>query len=247
MSTHRVYVDRALGPADIGSTLLVEGDEARHALGSKRLTEGDGVLVLDGLGRVAECVLDRAEAAKGKRPPVARLVVRAVREVPAVVPRVRVLTPIPKADRLSWMLEQLSQAGAAAWAPLTTQRSIGDARDLRPDRLARIAREAAKQCGRAYVLAIEPGVDLGTLDPAGLRGAGGVLVADSAGSRGPVDAAAHAAWSVLVGPEGGFAPDELARLQAAGVPRVALGPHVMRIETAALAAATLLLRGAAGG
>lgn len=248
MSQHRFYVERALGAADVGATILIEGDEARHAASVKRLTVGEGAAALDGMGSIAACVVERVEPGKGKRGPVVKLTVREVRRVPPVLPRVRVLAPIPKADRLSWMLEQLSQAGAASWTPLTTQRSIGSADDLRPDRLARIAREAAKQCGRAHTLVIDEPVDLRTLDLGELMAAGGAMVADAGGERGTIDAGAADAWSVFVGPEGGFSPEELARFAGAGpgIRRVALGPHVMRIETAALAAAAMLLRNATG-
>lgn len=249
MGQHRFYVDRELGAADVGATLLIEGDEARHGASAKRLAPGEGAEALDGMGSIASCVVDRIEPGKGKRGPVVRLTVREVRRVSQVVPRVRVLAPIPKADRLSWMLEQLSQAGVASWTPLRTQRSIGSPEDLRPDRLARIAREAAKQCGRAHTLVIDEPADLRTLDLGALSAAGGVLVADAGGERGVIDPGTAPVWSVLVGPEGGLAPDELAGLEAAGsgIRRVALGPHVMRIETAALAVAAMLLRSAPSG
>ena len=249
MGQHRFYVELALSAADVGATLLIEGDEARHGASAKRLTLGEGAEALDGAGSIAACVVERIEPGKGKRGPVVRLTVREVRRVPPVVPRVRVLAPIPKADRLSWMLEQLSQVGVASWTPLKTQRSIGSAEDLRPDRLARIAREAAKQCGRAHTLLIDEPADLDTLDLAAVCATGGVLVADAAGDREPIEPGAAAAWSVLIGPEGGLAPEEFARFEGAGsgLRRVALGPHVMRIETAALAAAAMLLRSAPAG
>ncbi|MFN0010029.1 MAG: RsmE family RNA methyltransferase [Phycisphaerales bacterium] len=244
MSTHRVYVDRELIAGDVGCTIVVEGDEARHAASVKRLTVGETVEVLDGLGAVASCVVEGIDPGKNKRPPMLRLVVRAVARAEPVRPRVRVLAPIPKADRLSWMIEQLSQVGAASWTPLTTARSVGMAADLRPDRLARIAREAAKQCGRAYTLVIDAPADLRTIDMGDLARAGGVLVADAGGERGGIDAGGTEAWSVFVGPEGGFAAEELARFEAAGVRGVALGPHVLRLETAAVVATAMLLRGA---
>jgi len=98
------------------------------------------------------------------------------------------------------------------------------------DRLRTIAREAAAQCRRARLPEIRPLVDL-----AALGDRPGLLLAD----RGGVRAAALPppgpdGWTALVGPEGGFDPDELASLPAT-TPRLAVGPHVLRAETAPIA------------
>jgi 16S rRNA (uracil1498-N3)-methyltransferase len=95
------------------------------------------------------------------------------------------------------------------------------------DRLRRVAREAAMQCRRAWLPAID---DLRTF--AEVAGEAGVCVADRGG--GPI---ALESPTVLVGPEGGWAEAERIRC----LPSVSLGPHVLRSETAAIVAGALLI------
>ncbi len=133
------------------------------------------------------------------------------------------------------MIDQLSQLGAAAWRPLLTAR--GERTDFRTDRLERIAEEAAKQCGRAWTLEIGPPLPIA--EALALPGA---LLADAAGR--PASPLLGEAAALLVGPEGGFTPEEIAAADAAGVPRLRLGAHILRIETAAAAGAAALLAGA---
>jgi 16S rRNA (uracil1498-N3)-methyltransferase len=109
--------------------------------------------------------------------------------------------------------------------------------------LARLERgviEASKQCGRDTLMAIATPASVAELlatKPADVIG----IVADPAGH--PLDTAGwpeRAEVLGLVGPEGGFSPGELAATEAAGLPRVALAAHVLRVETAAVALAARL-------
>ena len=102
-------------------------------------------------------------------------------------------------------------------------------------RLQTIAREAAAQCRRAQVPDIAPVGEI-----AGLVGRSGLVIADRSGL--PASALADpgpAGWTVLVGPEGGFDPADLEPF-ADAVPRLAVGPHVLRAETAPLAVVAAL-------
>lgn len=107
---------------------------------------------------------------------------------------------------------------------------------LRPqhlERLRRRAREALKQCGAAWEVALEAPVALDVFLAA--TGAGARWFADHAGTGVPRLGAGEA-LTVLVGPEGGFTAAERDRILSAGWQPVALGPHILRFETAALAA-----------
>jgi 16S rRNA (uracil1498-N3)-methyltransferase len=126
--------------------------------------------------------------------------------------------------------------------PLRTERGVvrwdGERGAKQLERLRRVAREAAMQCHRACV----PDVSTPAA-PSELAAEPGVVVADPGGE--PVSRASlpdGGAWCVLVGPEGGFARGELAVF--GDVPRVAIGPHVLRAVTApaAVAAAVASLR-----
>lgn len=230
---HRVYFSDLPGVV-AGAALEIGGEEANHAVRVKRLRIGEVVGLFDGRGLVARATVTRTDA--GKRS-VLGLEVAVLEQVAPVSPRLEVWCPPPKGDRLEGMIDQLSQLGVAAWRPLRTARAERDA--FRGDRLERAAIEAAKQCGRAWVLEIGEWAEFGDAiqDPR-------VIVADASGDRaGP----AEADGVLVLGPEGGWTPEELALALATGRRTVRFGVHVMRIETAAAAGAACLLAHAEGG
>lgn len=226
-SAHRVYFSDLTAFA-AGSDLLIDGDEANHAARVKRLRPGEPVTVLDGRGTWAEAELVRAEA--GKRA-LLELRIRAVRRVEPVRPAVEIWCPPPKGDRLETMIDQLSQIGVAAWRPLRTARA--ERENFRPEKLERIAIESAKQCARAWTIRIDHWAELSDAlaDPR-------AIVADASGSPA---APVVADTILLLGPEGGWTPDEREQARAAGRSIVRFGPHTMRIETAGVAGAAVLL------
>lgn len=224
---HRIHFsDLARVPA--GSVLAIDGPEGSHAARVKRLRVGETAELFDGLGAVVWGRVTRVET--GKRAGV-EVEVGEPRRVAPVTPRIEVWCPPPKGDRLETMIDQLSQIGVARWRPLRTARSERDA--FRPDKLDRVAVESAKQCGRAWVIEIGDWADLpGALsDPrATLADASGVPGTPATGDT-----------VLLLGPEGGWTPDELGQARTLGRSTARFGPHVMRIETAAVAGAACLL------
>lgn len=238
MSRHRLTLETT--PPAPGTAFSLTGDEAWHAVAVKRVQAGDTVELLDGRGTVATATVTASE--KRKRGAVLDLRVESVRSDAPTSPRVEVWSAVPKADRAAHMIDQLAQAGAAVWRPLIAARSVTDA-DHKADRLQRIATEASKQCGRAWHLAIDPPVtvaDATSWTVTHKPPACALLVADAGGAP-PSDLPRADHIAVLIGPEGGFTEDELAALRAAGAAPVRLGPHVLRTETAAVAAAVALL------
>lgn len=230
---HRVYFSDLAGVRP-GSPLLIGDDEANHAVRAKRLRPGEAVAVFNARGVVALATVLRAES--GKRP-LLELALGELTTQPPTTPRVEIWCPPPKGDRLEGLIDQLSQLGVAAWRPLATARAERDT--FRRDKLERIAIESAKQCARAWSIEIGEALTLAEAlaDPR-------AAIADASGE--PVPAAA-ADTALLLGPEGGFTPDELEQARAAGRSVWRLGVHVMRIETAAVAGAARLLADAAVG
>ena len=231
MGVHRVWVEEVREPG----VLVVAGDEAAHALRVKRLEPGDRVEVLDGRGRVGEGTLLSAHK-QGKSHWAAQIDVRSVRQAPPTSPRVVVRTGVPKGERVEQMLDGLSQVGAAAWGPLRTARSVVDPRSGKMDRLTRVAREASKQCGRAWTLEVLPGTDLA---PALAESGPRAVLADASGA--PYEPTGAGEVLLLVGPEGGWEPAEIERARRAGARVASFGVHVMRVETAAVASAAIVL------
>lgn len=228
---HTIFVSE--GGLD-APTLTLEGEEAKHATRVKRVGEGDTVRLLDGQGVIALGTVERAQ-----RELVVRIVER--RDAPRPVPRLEIWSATPKGDRLSTIIEGLVQCGGDEWVALETKLGVVEPGAGKLDRVARIAREAAKQALQPWVMQVGR---RGTLDQALARDGAVVVMLDAWGEdwHEKLTQSAGAACPLvrlLVGPEGGWTAEERASARAAGAALIRLGPHVMRIETAAVVACAL--------
>lgn len=235
---HRIHWEGPL--PDANQTVSIDGDEAAHALRVKRLRGGEAVELLDGLGAIASGVVQSAPADPRRGKPSLLIRIDSIRHVPEPSPRIEVWAATPKGGRVDEMIEGLSEVGASAWVPLHVARSIVEPRPTKLDRLMRLAVESAKQCGRGWFLRIERERPLAEA----LAAAPGVLIilADATGSpfRHPGPPRPNTI-RLLIGPEGGWTPEEIGLARAAGARITCFGPHAMRIETAAVAAAAVIL------
>ncbi len=242
---HLGDLETTTGGGSSPTPLTIDGDEARHALAVKRVRPGEAVGLFDGAGHVAEATVVNNTLSwtkPSKHRDQLHLEVGEIRYTSPIQPSVTVCSATPKGQRVDEMVEGLSQAGAAAWRPMRTARGVVDPREAKLERLGRISRESAKQCGRAWIMRVEPEL---TFDGA-LAAFPLVLVADATGASvldGPMRERIRAAERVglLVGPEGGFAPEELELARQRGAAVVRLGPLVMRIETAAAVGAAMVI------
>lgn len=240
MRLHRVLVPRLVE----GETVLV-GPEAHHLRDVLRIRAGASVEAFDGHGAVAD-----GEVVGATRDGVT-LRLSAPRPSAAEAPlRVTVAVALLKGDKLSDVVRPATELGVAAFCLLATRNvDVPTLSPARVQRLARVAQEAARQCGRAVVPEVVPPVPLDALRWQGL-----CLVADpdatttlsEAASRLALDRLADEGGSVtlVTGPEGGLDADEVASLVARGAHSVRFGPRILRAETAPVAfAAALLVRG----
>ena len=221
--------------------LTLEGPEAHHLARVKRARVGESLLVLDGEGLVGRCEI--VEIAGSRQRPIVAAALGSVERVDPVSPRVEVVAPAPKGDRLGSMLDALTQIGVASYRPLVSARSERDPGSLRTDKLERIVLEACKQCIRAHALEVGDPVSLDGV----LGDADGIeTVVCLGGSDRVLDGAEKGSERVriVVGPEGGWSDEELARIGGSGARAVRLTPHVLRIETACVVASSIVLRGA---
>jgi len=226
-----------------GDRAVLEGDEARHLTRVLRAKVGDTVSLFDGRGRewparVAAIGRDRVELDAGQ--PAGEPAVDPLH--PAAIP-VTLAVALPKGDRQKWMVEKLTELGAARLIPLETTRGVAEATASAQARLERVVIEACKQCGRNTLMEIAAGRPLDRLlaeVPAGAC----VVIAHPGGRL--LDAATVPPTATqiigLVGPEGGFTDEELGVADRAGVVRVSLGPHILRVETAAISLAARFVR-----
>ena len=234
MSQPWFHVDGAHGHSS--GPVQLDPLEVRHAVGARRLRDGDPVVLFDGRGGMADAVL-------GQRGRVAEPV-GPWRQVAAPMPRVAIASAIPKGDRSASMIDMATQLGMAEFVPLRCERSVVEATPNLLQRLARVALEACKQSRRPHVPRIGAEVSVQEI----VRRAGDgerTLVADPAGD--PVGRCAVGdAVTVVVGPEGGCTPAELDVFREAGCGLVSLGDGVLRVETAVVAAVAGV-RGWGGG
>ena len=205
--------------ADLSSPALGEED-AHHLIRVLRLRPGETVGVSDGRGGWRSCRVVGSGQLEAEGPPVTE-------EAPW--PPVTVGLAVPKGDRADWAVQKLTEVGVDRIVVLSTARSVVRWEASRAtsilQRLRRVTREAAAQSRRVWVPEVSGVVGLDAL------GGPGVALAEPGGP--PLD---PGVTGIAVGPEGGWAPEEL----ALGWPIVGLGAHVLRAETAALAAGVLL-------
>lgn len=213
-----------------GATIALEAPETHH-LRVRRISIGARLRLLDGAGGVGDGVLEEWGGTTA--------VVRVERWERVEPPTpLHLLVAAGDRDRFGWLAEKCAEVGVSELVPLRSERTDGVAGRVRADHLPKLrrrAREAIKQSGAAWAPVIG---ELMTVTEAVARlSTGPRWLADIAGT---VPAAAGPPPSaVAVGPEGGFTPDERAWLVRAGFEPIRLGPHLMRFETAAIAAAVL--------
>lgn len=229
----RLFVDDSLAE---GAAIVLESGPANYLRNVLRLGEGDGVLVFN--GRDGEWGARIAEASKKR---VALAAERLVRPQTPVPPLRLLFAPLKHA-RLDYMVQKAVEMGVSRLSPVITRRTQVSRVNL--DRMRANAVEAAEQCGVLTVPDIdEPqGLDaaLAGWDP----GSPLVFCDEAADADGPVEALRPLAGkplAALIGPEGGFDPAERKALLAnSATIRIALGPRILRADTAAVAALAVM-------
>lgn len=224
---------------------MLDGPEAEHLAKARRARAGEAIALHDGAGLIAIGSIEEVGlGSKRERP---RIHVRIdSHQRSTAQPTVHVYTAVPKGGRVDEMIEQLSQVGAASWSALRCERSVVEPRTGKLDRLERIAIESMKQCGRPWLMRLShQTVGIAEAVAAVRAAADAELVfADASGESSLHWAAQHHRQTspvnhvhVFVGPEGGWSPGEIELARSSGARLLSFGPHVMRIETAAVVAA----------
>lgn len=231
------------------------GDEARHCSQVLRKSVGDHIIVFDGAGTEATAEIT---AVSPKRVDLKML---ERRRTPAPAVSLSLIQAIPKGANMEWIIEKAVELGVNAIFPVLTERTVVrlDAREAakKQEKWQRVALEACKQCGQNWlpqvhapapflsVLETLPAHDLKIIaalqpDSKPLKS---VFIEPRSKNQEPRNAC------LAIGPEGDFTPAEYAAARASGFAPVTLGPLVLRVETAALFAMSVLqheLRGDTG-
>lgn len=235
----RLFVE----PAAFGGEVVRLGDEdARYLTRVLRLGPGDRVTLFDGEGREAEATIERAnrhgvELRVGER--------RATERVAR--PTLTLVVGLARGDKLDLVVQKATELGVHRVVPVATERAVLELDERRAEsrraRWQKIAREAARQSGRADV----PEIEAPTSFARAMATVGAALKllfweeARGNGLRGRLDGKeVPASIAVVVGPEGGLTAAEVEQARAAGFLVAGLGPRILRAETAALAALTIV-------
>jgi len=224
-SMPRLFVRTPLGN---GTSVDLDAGQANYLGNVMRLGAGEHVLLFDGasgewIARIVEAGRKRMTLAVEDR----------TRQQESVPDLWLAFAPVKRAQT-DWLVEKATELGIARLLPVTTRRTIVERVKL--ERLTAIAIEAAEQCNRTTVPAIDQPLSLDAFLKA--HSGRALYFADEGGGKPAASAFAPGPATILTGPEGGFTEDERAAIRALpGATAISLGPRILRAETAALAAA----------
>ena len=235
---HRFHYPQSLALFTPSSLLELDADQSRHARRSLRLSPGDTAEIFDGQGRWASATLLEYHRDN------AHWQIQQIHFATPLTPHLTLAVAPPKGARIDEMVNQLSQLGVDHLLLLTTERSIASPSEHRLDRLRRIVIESAKQCHRPYLMQMTGPIPFAQalLQPADLR----LLAwpgAQPLSSSELVSTLTHSHPSnviLYIGPEGDWSAAEVAAAQAASCRPWLIGPYVLRVETAAATAASII-------
>lgn len=235
-NVRRFYLNQ---PPD-GDEIILSGDAGHRIARVLRLPAGTAIALFDGSGRSwpAELIEIRGQSV---RVAIGQPILHAP-EATTIL-----LAGTIRTNRFEWLVEKATELGATTILPVVCERSAVRPAEIGPSRLERwrrIAVEAAEQCGRVTVPRIEqPVAFVDAIEAA--TGRFLIAVEPVHGPAVPLSAGLHTigddAATLLVGPEGGLTSAEVQRSTDAGATAITLGPRILRAETAAIAALSVLV------
>ena len=237
MRLTRVYVD---APLAAGTRITLEGGAARHLTRVLRLRVGEALTLFNGSGGEYAASIEQSQ---GGRVAVAIDGQRAIeRESPLAL---TLAQGVSRGERMDLVVQKATELGVSGLVPVLTERSVvrltAQQAERRLNHWRAIAVAACEQSGRNRLPAIAAPVPLKDFLRSGTDGTRLLLSPGATATLGDVPRVVTAV-TVLIGPEGGLAQAEQEAAVAAGFKPVRLGPRVLRTETAAIAALTLLQR-----
>ena len=235
MRLTRVYVEETLAA---GKSFTLEGSAANHVMRVLRLREGDTLTLFDGRGgeytaRISGFRRDSVQVEVQEH--------RAVERESKL--NLTLAQGISRGERMDWVMQKATELGVTRIVPVITERTVVKLderqRERKVEHWRAIVIAACEQSGRNRVPEVAAPCAfhevLRTGDAAGKK-----LLLSPAGNLNARDLALSGSATLLVGPEGGLSPEEHELAMGAGFEQVRMGPRVLRTETAAIAALTIL-------
>jgi 16S rRNA (uracil1498-N3)-methyltransferase len=226
----RLYIDVALSA---GQSVPLTREQAHYLFGVMRLSVGAQVLLFDGMN--GEFIADVVEA--GKRG--GKLLIASQTRHLQMPPDLWLLFAPIKKTRTDFIVEKAAEMGASRIVPVQTEYT--NSGRISQERLQTHAVEAAEQCGGTYVPKVDEMMRLDRV-LSNWETSRQIMFCDETTAADPATPFEGGAgpWAILIGPEGGFSPNERKRLRGLDCTHIAqLGPRILRADTAAVAALTL--------
>ena len=225
-----------------GDVVVVTDEDHRYLTRVLRLGAGDRLTLFDGAGEEVDVEISRL----GPRALELRVLARHQAPVPQG-PELTLIQALARGEKLDFVVQKATELGVHRIIPVSTVRAVPQLEALRSTtrraRWQKIAREAARQSGRADLPEVEPLTTFALAVAATPRDALKLLFWEGARAqhlREVLPAQPPARVVLAIGPEGGFADEEVQRAREAGFVVVGLGPRILRTETAALAALAVI-------
>jgi 16S rRNA (uracil1498-N3)-methyltransferase len=222
---------------------IIKGPEAHHLINVLRLGPGDLVQLYDGQGTVCQGKIREIDNQMVYIDLLSR------QEVEGPPLQVHLWQGLAKGQKMDFIVQKAAELGATTLTPFSCRRSIvrleGQKAQQKVARWQRIADEASKQSGRPIPLQVEEVSSLPALLDSKKPDALGLLAYEGEEGRSLKDVLQGVdpppEVNILIGPEGGFDPEEAALAQEKGLLSVSLGPRILRTETAGMAVITMVL------
>ena len=227
--SHRFFLSQT--PTE--DTARLEGDEARHLARVMRAKIGDTVELFDGQGTSWTATVQAIQ-----RNHVSLRLDQKQSETISNKPIITLAVALPKGDRQKWLIEKITELGTDSLVPLTTTRSVAEPTAAAISRLQRGVIESCKQSGRNRLLEITQPQSLHNLlttSSASLR----ILACPDGTPMQSILLKPIDNILIAIGPEGGFTDEEIRTANASGFAQMSLCQNILRIETAAIAAAVI--------
>ncbi len=234
----------------LAEEMTIAGTDAHHIMHVLRAKLGQKLIVVDAAQQIAETEI----CAFGTD----HLTVKCLRRIEAATEapiEVTLLQCLPKGDKMDFIVQKAVELGVSQIVPVVSANCVvkydAAKRLARQKKWQKIAEEAAKQCGRTIQPAVLAVTNLKEVLE-NLEGSASFMCYEGAADEPLQDFLAKKqakCFAVLIGPEGGFTPAEVALCQQHGVQTVTMGPRILRTETASLVALSIVLyeKGDLGG
>lgn len=230
------FVDKE---AFLQDPIVIEGEEANHIIKVLRMHEGENLTIFDGEGNCADGVIEKIENKT--------VFVKALERYPSHTEpelKITLFQGIPKNPKMDLIIQKATELGVTRIVPVNTKRIVAKIeKEAKIERLQKIAFEASKQCGRAYVPNVSNPISFDEAVEQMKKFDAAIIPyeCEKDGKMGDVLPKGIKNLAIIIGPEGGFEESEVKKAAEAGVKPVTLGKRILRTETAGLIASAIAL------